>query len=102
MSEDLAGRIRAWLDEHDACVDSDCHAEHIEALRAVLDKCEAITADIYGETFWPGVFFADEFRVVIADKLSIPTDSPARDDTTSTVAGSHPSRAGVPAEDGAR
>jgi hypothetical protein len=33
----LDQKIRAWLDEHDACVDSDCNAETIEALRAVLD-----------------------------------------------------------------
>lgn len=41
-----------------------------------------------------------ETVLTIAEKLGIPTDSPARDDTTSTVAGSRPSRAGVPTEDG--
>ena len=33
----LEEKIREWLAEHDACVDSDCHQEHIDAIRAVLD-----------------------------------------------------------------
>jgi hypothetical protein len=48
------------------------------AICAVLDKCDQIEVDLWGKTFWPGKFIADEFRTLIAEKLGVSTpDSPA-------------------------
>src|SRR4029079_15390235 len=72
---DATRDIRAALDDIEAWGYCKTMAQTI---RAVLDKCDRIEIDLWGKTFWPGKFIADDFRAMIADTLgvSIP-DSPA-------------------------
>lgn len=117
---DIAARIRERLDLnghedwcpaviHKSCCDGQCECATgglVSALRAVLGiphydltRPTGHLVDDAQRRAWNRAL--DRAQQVIAAALSIPTDPPARDDTTSTVAGSHPSRAGVPTEDGA-
>lgn len=81
---DIAARIRAKLDEHERCVDNDCHQDHIDALRLILDECDFL--DATGGPLCKHT--AGCFRDVIGKVLGI-SDSPA-------AARSQPPDAGEP------
>jgi hypothetical protein len=89
---DMVDRIRihvgveaheAWCPGllHKDCCDGVCECATGSlgaAICAVLDMCDRIEVDLWGKTYWPGRFIADEFRRVIAEALGVsPPDSPA-------------------------
>jgi hypothetical protein len=89
----ITDRIRVFVDREShldwcpAFVHKDCCGGECEcatgplgaAILAVLDKCDAIEVDLWGQTYRPK-FIADEFRATIAQVLSVTTpDSPSGD-----------------------
>lgn len=86
---DIATRIREHLDHQESCGWHHDWPEALVALRAVLDKCDKVSVDNWGEPHYVGMAFAVEFHAALAKGLGL-SDSPA-------VAGSQPSAAaGVP------
>jgi hypothetical protein len=85
-------RVHVGIESHEAwcpalihkdCCDGECECATGPlgaAILAVLDKCDAIEVDLWGQTYRPGKFIADDFRSTIAEVLGVTTpDSPSGD-----------------------